>query len=146
MPEYADLYILSKHRTRAAADAFLDRFLPHREESAVDYHVPRPATAPAIVFHRAADLIEHCCDHPATAHSIYWQATTGDTPGHAMIFFLSDGYVIYGLSTAAAEEGVTRSLLDDLKRHFHSDDALLRHEEAPPHSAAAFHAAMRRHS
>ena len=41
MPEYSDIYVISNKRTKEVALSFLDSFIPNREESADDYHIPQ---------------------------------------------------------------------------------------------------------
>lgn len=138
MPEYADIYVLSKMRDRITIDAFLNAFMPHREEAADEYEVPQYADAPKIVFKHASDLIDYCCIHLREVHALYWRAVGGTKPEHAMVFFLPDEHIVFGVSTDAANEPSARSLLERLKRHFGSDEALLYHESCPPESADAF--------
>ena len=40
---YADCYVLTENRTKEFISSFLDKFLPHRKESASEYEVPQYA-------------------------------------------------------------------------------------------------------
>jgi hypothetical protein len=143
MPEYADIYVLSKTRTPTAIIAFLDTFAAKREEAADEYEVPQYSNSPKIVFRRAAELIDYCCVNPREVHSIYWRAMDGEKPEHAMVFFLSDEHVVYGVSTDAADERLAHVFLARMKQHFGSEDALLCYEACPPESADAFREQIR---
>jgi hypothetical protein len=118
MPEYADIYVLSK-----ATD---------------EYEVPQYSDSPKIVFRQASELINHCCANLREVHSIYWRTPEGSKPEHAMVFFLPDEHIIYGVSTDAADEAQVRYFLARIKRHFKDKEALLYHEACPPESAVAF--------
>lgn len=131
MPEYADIYIISEKRDRAAVEGFLGRFLRRRAESADDYPVPQYSENPEIVFERAADLIDYCDANRGTVQSIYWRALGDSKPEHAMVFYLKDGNVIYGLSTDASDQNYAKNLLKDLKDHFNAEHGFIAHEAAP---------------
>lgn len=138
MPEYADIYVLSRARTRPAIEAFLQAFVPEREEGADEYEVPQYSNSPTVVFKKADELIDHCCCRLREAHAIYWRAVGGRKPEHAMVFFLQDEHIIFGVSTDAIDEAFSHTLLQRLKKHFSTEEALLRYEECPPETADAF--------
>ena len=146
MPEYADIYVLSEARNRAAIDAFLDAFVVEREEAADEYEVPQYSDSPKCVFQRAGDLVDYCCSNPREVHAIYWRSVGGAKPEYAMVFFLSDEHIVFGISTDGTEERSVRILFERLKQHFDSDEALLCYETGPPESADAFREEVRKNA
>lgn len=131
MPEYSDIYVISDKRSENDVEAFLDRFLPEREESADEYEVPQFSDSPDIVYSRAIDLVKHCSANKSAEHAIYWRAKDERKPEHGMVFYLKDGNVIFGLSTDASDPSFARELLERLKVHLHSDLGEIGHEASP---------------
>jgi hypothetical protein len=131
MPEYADIYVISERRTQSSINDFLNHFLPLREESADEYEVPQYSSNPELIFQEARELISYCEENKAEVHGIYWRALEERKPEHAMVFFLSDGYVIYGLSTDAVDEVYVGLLLDELKQFFDTELGYIAHEMCP---------------
>ncbi|WP_144407573.1 hypothetical protein [Gynuella sunshinyii] len=78
---------------------FLNEFLALREESADEYEFPQYADNPEVIYKKADDVISKCISECNTEYSLYWRALGNRKPEHAMVFFLQDGNVIYGLST-----------------------------------------------
>ena len=136
MPEYADIYVLGRKRSLDAIIGFLDHFLPSRCESADDYEVPQYANLPRIVFKTADELIAYCCQNPKETHAIYWQSETRDE--HAMVFFLKDGGLIFGISTPADNHSKVDAVADDLGRFFATDEVIVTYEDLPPGSVDDF--------
>lgn len=136
MPEYSDIYVLSNKRDAKSIKGFLDHFIPLRAESADNYEVPQYADDPEIIFQTAMELIEYCSKHLTADHSIYWRASDGSKPEHAMVFFLKDKHVIYGLSTDAMDQGYARKLLGEMKSYLGSDYGYIAHEACPDAESA----------
>ena len=141
MSEFTEIYVLSNQRSAADVAAFLDAFAATREETADEYEVPQYAESPAHIFKQAAQLIGHCCRHLDEVHAIYWRTPSGPA-AYAMVFFLADGHVIYGLSVDAADVALIGQLRQALVRHTGSAGALIAWESPPPHSAQAFAQAL----
>ena len=138
MPEYADIYALGEHRTEEAIIRFLDHFLPARIESADEYEIPQYSKTPEKVFATAAELISHCCKNPTEIHTIYWRSDAQQE--HAMVFFLRDGALVFGISTPSdAHEQVDR-IAADLGAHLNTEEVIVTYEDLPPESSKAFHA------
>ena len=138
MPGYADIYTLSTKRTAEFVKAFVDHFLPEYEESAVEYEIPQYADQPEIMFYTAPDLIEYCCTHLSAVQTIYWHNTTLMRPEHAMVFFLSDGHVVFGLSTDMDDEDEVQRLFNELQSFVGSTIAYVTYEEVPGLTAEEF--------
>jgi hypothetical protein len=141
MPEYADIYALSKHRTVPAITAFLDAFLPSRIESADEYEIPQYSEAPTVVYTNAAEVIRHCCENRSEVHAIYWR--TDARWEHAMVFFLADEGLILGVSTPAADASRVDQIAEQLSRHVGSDDVYVTYEDTSPDSIRDFNALLR---
>jgi hypothetical protein len=136
MPEYADIYALASKRTEKAVTEFLDHFLPERVESADEYEIPQYSDAPSTVYTKASDLISHCCDIPNEVHTVYWRSE--NQPEHAMVFFLNDGGVIFGLSTPAEDHQRIDLVADDLGRFLNTKEVIVTYEDLPPGSSEDF--------
>lgn len=131
MPEYSDVYVISDKRDKNTIELYLDRFLPRREESADEYEVPQYSENIEVVFNTANELIEYCAKNKNTEHSIYWRAVDNGKPEHSMVFFLEDGYVIFGLSTDAIDQPYANRLLGEMKDFFGTDLGYIGHEASP---------------
>ena len=136
IPEYADIYALSKHRTVPAITQFLDSFLPSRIPSADEYEIPQFSDAPTVVYTNAAELIRHCCENRTVVHAIYWRSAARCE--HAMVFFLADEGLILGISTPADDAPRVDLIADQLSRHVGSDDVYVTYEDTPPESIREF--------
>ena len=137
MSEFTEIYVLSNQRNATDVAAFLDAFAATREETADEYEVPQYAESPVHIFKQAAQLIGHCCRHLDEVHAIYWRTPSGPA-AYAMVFFLADGHVIYGLSVDSADAASIGQLRQALVGHTGSAGALIAWESPPPDSALAF--------
>ena len=131
MPEYADIYVISDKRDSVTVNRFLNHFLPKREESSDGYGVPQFSDSPELMFTRVNELVEFCSNNRNIEHFIYWRALNQNKPEHGMVFYLQDGYVIYGLSTDTNNSKFTQKLLKDLQEHIGSNLGYIAFEEAP---------------
>ena len=137
MPEFTDIYVLSKSRDIAEVAAFLDTFATVREETADEYEIPQYSQNPTHVFRSAEHLIDHCCRYTDEPHAIYWHTSSGEAT-YAMVFFLSDGHVIYGLSIDSENQAKINHLRQSMVEHTGSPGALITWERPPPNSALEF--------
>jgi hypothetical protein len=127
------VYVLSPVRSAKAAERFLETFAPQREQSADDYEFPEYAEQPQLVVKSAREAIQHCEWHPSEAHSIYFR-NLGDGPAHVMLFFTSDGALIFGLSVVERED----EWFSRLKEFATSNVGYITFEAAPAATAGAF--------
>jgi hypothetical protein len=137
MPDFADIYVLSKSRSTGAVLAFLETFATSRVEAAEEYEIPQYSDSPTHVFGNADSLIEHCCVNTNEPHAIYWHVSSSQA-AHAMVFFLSDGHVIFGLSVDSENEAAISQLQHELIEHARTSDSLIAWEQRPPDSAIEF--------
>ena len=137
MPDFADIYVLSKSRNTGAVLAFLEEFAASRQEAADEYEIPQYSDTPKHVFGSADNLIEHCCAHANEAHAIYWHVSSAPA-AHAMVFFLSDGHVIFGLSVDSERKAEIGCLQQQLTEHAQSSASFVAWEQPPPESAIEF--------
>ena len=131
MPEYSDVYVISRRRDSASVQKFLEHFLPQREESADDYEVPQYADEPQTTYERASEVMDHCAANVDEGYGLYWHAIGKSKTEHAMVLYLQDGHVIYGLSTDAADEPYVRQLLTSMKAFLDSCCGYIAHEASP---------------
>jgi hypothetical protein len=136
MPEYADIYALASKRTEQAITDFLDHFLPGRIESADEYEIPQYSGSPITVYTHAEDLIRHCCGNPNEVHAIYWRSDQQSE--YAMVFFLEDGGLIFGVSTPAEDRHRVDWIADELKRFLDAEGVIVTYEDLPPESTEEF--------
>jgi len=131
MPAYADVYILSSDRTLACAVRFLDRFLPRRAQIADTFEIPQYAESPDVVHANALPVMERCCREHSLPYALYWRALDGRRPEYAMILYLIDGAVVYGLSTEDGDGVLAERLLNEMKTFLPSSDGFIGHEGTP---------------
>lgn len=142
MPEYADIYALASKRSGQAITEFLDHFLPERVESADEYEIPQYSDAPTTVFTKASNLIRYCCDNPIEVHAVYWRSE--NQPEHAMVFFLGDGGLIFGVSTPAEVHQRVDLVADELGRFLNTEEVIVTYEDLPPESTEDFRSFFQR--
>lgn len=138
MAGFYDVYVLSDDRSKATVVQFLDRFLPEREETAVDYPVPRYSDAPEICLDSADELLSYLERHSDEPHSIYWASQASGDPQNAMLFATVDGHAIYGLSVERNEQEYLATLMSFLN----SANGYIDFEYPPPDSAPEFEKKM----
>ena len=136
---FADVYVLANERSVALVERFLDRFLPHRAPAAADYGVPRFSEQPRLVFTDVRDLLRYCEVFPRESYAVYWNSTDPyrDTQA-AHVFFLEDGGMILGLSTARVNPEEPERLLDVLREFADSSAGYITCEEPPVESSTEF--------
>jgi len=131
MPSYSDIYVISEKRDRETVEEFLNEFLPVRDETADEYEFPQYSDSAEVIFHTAEEAVGKCIDERDLDYRIYWRALSEAKPEHAMVFFLADGNVIYGVSTDDAYPEYASELLLKLKSFFGSSLGYIGHEASP---------------
>ncbi|KAF0805880.1 hypothetical protein A6D6_01936 [Alcanivorax xiamenensis] len=131
MPEYSDIYVISDKRDEKTVEDFLNCFLPDREESADEYEIPQFSESPDVVYSKALELVKYCSANQRAEYAAYWRAVNQGKPEHAMVFYLKDGHVIYGLSTDAGDEAFANGLLAELKAFLGAEFGYIGHEASP---------------
>ncbi len=131
MPLYSDIYVISEKRDRKSVEDLLNEFLPQLDETADEYEFPQYSDSAEIVFSSVDDALEKCISEQDIDYRIYWRALNDEKLEHAMLFFLADGYVIYGLSTNDAYPKYASELLLRLQTFLESNLGYIGHE-APP--------------
>ncbi len=123
--------VISEKRNRRTIDLFLNEFLPVREETADEYKFPQYAESPDIIFHKAKEALEKCIAEKYIDYGLYWRALEKKKPEHAIVFFLADGNVIYGLSIDDAYPEYAAELLEKMKLFLDSGLGYIGHEASP---------------
>ncbi len=93
------VYVLSKERTLAYAEKFLDTFLPSRAPVAAEpYEVPQYASNPRATYCDWKDLVRELEFMPTEDYSIYWNAASEAGPRvlQAILWFTDDGGLVAG--------------------------------------------------
>lgn len=128
MPEYLDITVISEKRDVITALKFINNFLPTREESADEYEIPQFADSPTFLFTNALDVIKYCCKNKNMEYPIYWHGTNQLKSTHAIIRYLKDESVIYGLSINAKKRKLGEVLLIKSKKFLNSKLGYIGHE------------------
>lgn len=131
MPSYSDIYVISEKRDRKTIEEFLNQFLPARDETADEYEFPQYSDNPEIIFSTVEEALGKSIADPELDYRIYWRALNEAKPEHAMVFFLDDGYVIFGLSTDDAYPEYVSDLLSKMKSFLGSSLGYIGHEASP---------------
>ena len=137
---FADCYVLTDSRTKEFINAFLDKFLPDRQESADEYEIPQYSNNPTVISKTADKLIELLERNKNEIHTIYWRNNSKTTVQNAMCFFTDDGQVIVGLScqTKYPDTSIEDSYLKDLKNFCKSERGYVTYEENATHNTTEF--------
>jgi hypothetical protein len=131
MPSYSDIYVISNSRESGNIERFLNRFLPEREESADEYEFPQYSDHPENVYQTANELLERCYSETGIEYVLYWRAVGARKPEHAMVFFLKDDNLVYGLSTDDAYPEYATELLKEMKSFLNSNLGYIGYEASP---------------
>src|SRR5437868_4637991 len=133
----ADVCVLANGRTADQVERFLGHFLPRRREAASEYVVPQFAARPEAVLTDVGELLRLCQRRPELTQSVYWShASPGGEPHSAHAFFLSDGGLVLGLSTADRDGGERR--LSELMAFAGSRVGYITYEQPPGSTTTAF--------
>jgi hypothetical protein len=129
-----DIYVLSPKRSTVEIARFLDRFLPDREETADEYVIPQFSDTPEIEFRDAETLLTYLCENPNEPHAVYWLSKAACDPRCAMVFPMTGGQIVYGLSVEENEQ----EYLETLKTFMDSPIGYIDFENPPPDSPSDF--------
>lgn len=144
MPEFADIYVAVKTRSRQAAIDFLDHFLPQRVESTDEYEFPQYTLETETEFASVADLMHFLEMEKQATYNLYWRNTDETNPNkHGMLFYTSDEAVIFGISRNAEIGGHLNTTLEDeclalMKAFFQTDLGYITYEDTPAETYEAF--------
>jgi hypothetical protein len=141
MAQYADCYLLVDSRSIKVGMKFLDKFLPNRKESSVDYPVPLYADEPQEIFTNAADLMQFLEVESTEDYMVYWKNTENkNVIKHGMIFYTDDGKMIIGFSVEGRnpdDEPVVQSF-NEVKSYLNLEIGCITIEEEPPTNSIEF--------
>ena len=131
MPEYADIYVLAKDRSIRSVELFLDQFLPDRENAADEYELPQYADEPEEIYTVPLPVLKQCESNSKLEYRFYWRALNQRKPEHAIIIFLNDGEVVYGLSTDASDEEFVAAVYRRMKEYLETECGFVGYEHCP---------------
>jgi hypothetical protein len=131
------IYVLGVDRASAVVSAFLDHFLPIRARLDEDYPFPQfSRDPPLIVFSADTELISYLADKPKARYQLYWgQRSTDIEVAIAMLFYIEDGAVIFGL---AVESTKTEKWTNALVNFLGAEYFILGWEQPSPETAKEF--------
>lgn len=111
MVQYTDLYVLTNSRSFNLATKFVKRFLPKREETALDYPFPWLDDTPIRTFISADTLMRYMeKQYNKTYTTIYWASMDSKADiKHAMLFYTDDNEMLFRISmpSSLSESGDT---------------------------------------
>lgn len=131
MPSHFDIYVISDKRDSESIESFLNEFLPLREESADEYEYSQFSDTSEDTYRTARDIIQKCCTVRNSEYALYWRALENRKPEHAMVFFLPDSHIIFGLSTDDAYPEYANEVLASMKTKLNSSIGYIGHEASP---------------
>lgn len=131
MPEYSDIYVLSRDRSESGVYAFLDQFIPVREETAEEYEYPQFSESSREIYYSADDIVSKCSKEATSEYCLYWRANKNVRPEHATVIYLKDGCIAFGLSTDASDRKYAVDLLAEMKAFLRSSLGYIGHEGSP---------------
>jgi hypothetical protein len=133
-----EAYVLLRNRKYERCKAFLEHFVPARQELAEDYPVPEFAEEP-VKLCRGEDEILRFLAGTRDSYSIYWSNAVDDAKvKQAMVFFLSDGSMILGLAIHGESEQLAREMLRELVEFSMASLGYVAFDERPPDTSLAF--------
>jgi len=130
-----ELYALGANRSATFNRAFLDRFLPDRKPCSQDYPVPEAAAEPEAILETESEILVYLESHPKEPYGLYWNDAAPSTYDQAMLFYTSDGMVIFGL--ACGEHSVEEKL-KKLRECVGAKWAMKGWEQRPPETSTEF--------
>jgi len=139
MPQYADIYIVVKTRSKEKAIEFLDHFLPNREESADEYEFPQYGHKKEREFANALHVMSFLESSTSCEYNIYWRNTDSKNVNrHGMLFYTRDEAIIFGISRDADINGPHNSenevdCLNNMKAYFNTKNGCITYEDEVPH-------------
>jgi hypothetical protein len=139
MPQYADIYIAVKTRSKEKAIEFLNYFLPDREESADEYEFPQYERKDEYEFENVLELMSFLEENTNSEYNIYWRNTDEQNPNrHGMLFYTKDEAIIFGISRNADINGPQNSENEDIclkkmKAYFKTNIGYIAYEDEVAH-------------
>ena len=132
--------MLTHFRTKAFIAAFLDRFLPQREEYTDTYELPQFSEHPIIVFSSAEQLMDYLEHAPYHLHAIYWYNPQEGPIRAAMCLYTSDGQAILGLTceTLHPDKSKEEEYLKQAMGFCRSATGLIEYEKPAPKDTHEF--------
>lgn len=139
MPQYADLYFLIESRDKRKVCAFLDTYLPEREETADDYVVNNGDES--LVLTDLNALMDYLEQNTNVDQVIYWRNLDAlNIHRYGMVFYTDDGYMIFGISMEGRlpNDGHVEDEFTQLKANLKIAIGCITIEESPPVNSVEF--------
>lgn len=100
----SDIYVIKKTRSKSAGIRFLNEFIPSREYSGItcELGLSNHSRENQLDISTLMDSLEA---DQEKVQSLYWRCLDRQSDvSHGMIFYIENGYMIFGLSRYAANE------------------------------------------
>ncbi len=135
MSGFADIYVIKKTRSKNLGVEFLERFLPHREESSDEYFYPQYADKKEIEFQNVELLMDFLENTPNAEYAVYWRnLDSNNINRHGMLFYTRDSYMIFGISRSPkdfSDTKVEEKCLTEMKNFLKTDEGYFTYEFPP---------------
>ena len=130
-----DIYVLKRTRAKKQILQFLDNFLPKRQFSGFTYDM---STQQAVVFQAAGvdGILRLFAENTSLEENLYWKNQNHESSiRHGMIFFIPEGYTIFGLSltfqTEYGNQTEAQACLEQMKTQLNSQVGYITFECLP---------------
>lgn len=130
-----DIYVLKRTRAKKQILEFLDSFLPERQFSGFTYDI---STHQAAVFQAAGvdGILRFFAENSELEQNLYWRNQDNESLiRHGMIFFIPEGYTIFGLSLALqtdyGNQTEAQACLEQMKTRLNSQSGYITFECLP---------------
>lgn len=96
-----EIYVIVKNRAKSFALAFLDEFLPDRENCSVEFPVPRFSDNPTAVYEDELQLLDYLELTERASYGIIWGNLRKNTEiSHAILYYTEDACMILGIAVS----------------------------------------------
>lgn len=130
-----EVYVLTQKRSSVVATAFLDAFIPCRQQSVESYPVPAYSDVPLYQFSQCNEILAYLEENVSTSYTLYWDNLSDENVKQAMLFYTVDGMMIAGL---AGREIETFHALNDIARIVGGEFGYVSNGEFPPQNRQDF--------
>lgn len=136
-----EIYALGANRSAGFALAFLEHFSPNRKPACDEYSVPEHYDYPKAIFKTEVEVLAYLEAHSNETYALYWNDRGSNDYEQAMLFYTSDGMVIFGL---ACEKSKSDMRMQELRNFIGAEWAMKGWEQRPPSTSTEFIALCRK--
>jgi len=138
MGEYADIYAIVDERTVKSINALLDEFLPERQVWEEEWSIREYPYEPFKLFTDVDEVLRYCCEYKHVTQYVRWRHIRTHVPQFAVVNFLIDGHVIFGVSTPSEHLHRVKEISRQLAEFSADSRVILAYETSPPNTVKEF--------